>query len=410
MRKIVMLCVMCLCGGIAMGQLPEVIEKSAEALVEGAVKDVVIQIPLIVPSAVEITGVAVNAETSFAKASKAVASLTATQRTLLGVSGISVVSVPEAFGHPLEGVSAVDAARLTLALAEQENQDVVRRVDWLKEDILHAKQYADHVRAQISDAIKPMQGEPLAKWTADQLPASEDIDFLCIGEDNAWMLEGLDVMDNLLTEMRAKYPERDIVMLTSFLPNQTVLFPGNEALVPRDYHNQVWNSALRNNITVVGADVSATMRTGYTNLQTGESESGEISSAQTATGQHMQRTQFFSLMNRIRMANTTHQEILFVLYGRPVNMLYNGFESVSARLEQQYQRVKVIHIAPNSGVDAVGMSTDLTTSMEKILPDNLAKPLSQQRAMAWQPLPRGGLRNLMQQLSGSDIRIKVYRQ
>ncbi|MCQ2411086.1 MAG: hypothetical protein MJ053_06460 [Elusimicrobiaceae bacterium] len=434
MKRVLVMCVMCLCSVFAMGQTGE-IEKAVKEAVTKALTKVVTQqattqsvmtgmgrvrlnIPLVVPSGVQITGTATEVTSTYLKARKAAERLTPTQRTLLGVRGFFsfVRPNPEAFGWSLGDASCGEVATVKCVWEQQEDAEIARRVDWLKKSIRNAQQYSSYVEAQMSNASKPMDGEPLAKWTVSQLPKSEELDSLCIGEENAFMLKGPTFMDNLLTEIRAKYPEREIVLLTSFLPNQTVLFPGDEALISEDYRNQIWNSALRNNITVVGADVSTTMQTStmnieYDDLQTGEVVSGVVSTNETATGQQMQHEHFFRLMDEIKGQNlemAANQEILFVLYGRPVNMLYNGFASVPARLDQQHQRVKVIHIAPASGVDVAGMPTDITTSMEKILPDNLAKLLSQQRAMAWQPLP-GRLRYLMHKFSGSDIRLKVNR-
>ncbi|MCQ2411084.1 MAG: hypothetical protein MJ053_06450, partial [Elusimicrobiaceae bacterium] len=345
MKKVLTLGVMFVCSVFAMGQGQEIeraVIKTSMRAAENASK-VTLNIPLVVPSGVEITGTADKVTSTYLKARKAAERLTPTQRTLLGVRGFFsfVRPNPEAFGWSLGDASCGEVATVKCVWEQQEDAEIARRVDWLKKSIRNAQQYSSYVEAQMSNASKPMDGEPLAKWTVSQLPESKELDFLCIGEENAFMSEGLSVMDNLLTEMRAKYPERDIVMVTSFLPNQTVLFPGNEELVPRDYHNQVWQSALRNNITVVGADVSTMMQNvGYTDLQTGEAELGEVSTAQTAMGQQMQRGYFFNLINEINRANqdrmlATNQEILFVLYGRPVNMLYNGFESVASRLDQQ---------------------------------------------------------------------------
>lgn len=413
MKKLLMVCIMSLSAAVALAQAPaKVAKQGAGALVKGVspAGKIAIEIPLIemrVQDAVEsVLAQSALAGEKIVQASAAMKHLTADQQTVLNVRGLAASFDPVAFNYSVEGLSETQVQQLKDAMLAQENELIATRATILGRTIPQMVQYAPYIKEEIAKAFHPAVGEDTASWIAGQLP--QDLEFLCIGEENAFMLEGLNTMDNLLTNIRAKFPEREIVLLTSFVPNRTVFFPGN-TIPTNDYHHQVWESALNNNITVTGVDVSVTMpQTGYLHPQSQKPiEITESSTGQTAMGQELQRKQFMRAINEIKSVNHgKHFNTLYILYGRPVNMLYDGFASVAENLRKSLARVKVLHLAPTTGIDAAGKSTLFTTDFERILPPGVAFQLASpgNKNIAWGP------RSSMPVVSGADIISKQARR
>ncbi len=417
MKKLLVSCMVCLCAGAAMAQVPvKVAETGVEALAAGAstAGKLGVQIPLI--SRAAITSWVSQADTpqqvreAFLEATRAMSGLTEEQKALMGVNGAAVYFKPDnAFGKFNLRYSAEVSERMNYLLLK-ENQQIIERAAQLRQDVALAQENAQLVRQAMTSAIRPTEGESLAHWAVGELP--ENLWYLCIGEEMAFMSEGLNTMDNLLTEIRAKFPGKKIVLVTSFLPPQ-VLSPGQEVSIPRDYHRQVWESALRNNITVVGADISEPLpQVSYVNPRTGEIETATIPSETTALGQDLQRNHLVDQAQKIW--EEYGHNVLVVFYGRPVHMLYHGFSSVSDKLLDNLGHsllsdpgsVRVIHLAPASSLGDKGTLTSLTTQFEKILPGALGMQLAEEPVLAW-PQNNGVQSLMMQQLSGTDIRLKL---
>lgn len=413
MKKLLAICMVYLCAGVAMGQVPEVIDGAGKAMT-GATKGVSqlgkLNIPLVERALVQVVeSAAPLAGEAMTETYVAMGKLTSDQQALLGVPGVAAQLDLAALGLPAERIA--ENPQLLRAVLTEENQKIAVRASLLQVDMSWAYQHAPTIEQALARALKPAEGESLAHFAASQLP--ERIEYVCIAEEDAFMLEGLDTMDKLLTEIRAKFPEREIVVVTSFLPNQKILFPGNEEFIPRDYHMQVWNSALRNQMTVIGADISQPMEGAGFMKVTGADvkvEVADVSTAQTAMGQEAQRKHFMRLINDVNGANHFGlKSPLYILYGRPVNMLYGGFASVADDLAKSVpasaEKMEVIHLAPTTGVDAAGNPTGKTTKFEGILPPGLGMRVSKVRAMAWGPQSR-----VPQLLSGTDVRLKVERR
>ena len=244
MKKLLLVCVMSLSASVALAQVPaKVVKQGAEALVKGVspAGKMAIEIPLIearVQEAVEgVLAQSAYAGEKMVQASTTLKHLTADQQTALNVRGLAASFDPAAFNYATEGLSETQAQQLKEGMLAKENELIAIRATILERTIPQMVQYAPYIKGEIAKASHPAVGENTASWIAGQLP--QDLEFLCIGEENAFMLEGLNTMDNLLTEIRAKFPEREIVLLTSFVPNQTVFFPGNTILT-NDYHHQVF--------------------------------------------------------------------------------------------------------------------------------------------------------------------------
>ena len=416
MKKLLVSCIVCLCAGVAMGQgsVSSVIKgtQGVAEITQGVGQLGKVTVPLVERKMAAVAlGQSQVAGYAMTEAYAAMRKLTPTQHSLLGVHGVAAELDPAVLGVSTEQM-AQNSEQMLRAVLVEENSLIVTLAKLLEADMSLAYQYVPTIEEDLARALKPAEGESLAHFAASQLP--EEIEYLCIGEENAFMLEGLDTMDKLLTEIRAKFPEREVVVVTSFLPNQKILFPGNENFIPtNDYHTQVWNSALRNQMTVVGADISQRMEGAGFMKVVGDDiqmESVTISTAQTATGQEAQRKHFMRLLNDINRANHSRIENpLYVLYGRPVNMLYGGFASVADDLAKSFlaseSKMKVIHLAPTTGVDAAGHLTGRTTKFEEILPPGLGMRVSKVRAMAWAPKSQ-----FSQLLSGTDIFLNMERR
>ncbi|MBR4682409.1 MAG: hypothetical protein IKP06_03805 [Elusimicrobiaceae bacterium] len=412
MKKLLVSCMMCLCAGAAMAQVPvKAAETGVEALAAGAstAGKLGIQIPLVEMRIQQVTAAVLaksaQAGKNMVQAAAVLKHLTPEQQMALNVRGLAASFDPLAFNYSLEGLSQEQIEKLKESLLAQENELIATRATILERQLPLLSQYAPYMKEEIAKAFHPAVGENTGSWIAGQLP--QNLEFLCIAEENAFMLEGLTTMDNLLTAIRAKFPEREIVLLTSFVPNQTVFFPGNS--VPRnDYHYQVWQSALNNNMTVAGVDISVKMpQTGYLHPQSETPiEITESSTGQTAMGQEEQRKQFVRAINDIKAVQKNGIKPLFILYGRPVNMLYSGFASVADDLVHSFGKVKVLHLAPTTGVDAAGQSTLRTTDFERILPPGAAFQLTSpaNKNIAWGP------NSSMPVASGADIISKQDRR
>ncbi len=117
-----------------------------------------------------------------------------------------------------------------------------------------------------SNTLSPSSEQTPAQWLAQQVPSSTNV--LCVGQGFYHNPSVIDSFSDFLTELRKQMPEREIIMLSSYLPAGSVWREGLNPQITlrqdfnphhtkgtyRSGYEPLWNNAVANDIIVVGME------------------------------------------------------------------------------------------------------------------------------------------------------------
>ena len=161
MKKLLVSCMVCLCAGVAMAQLPvKGAQTGMEAFAKGAgaMGKTSVQIPLIEMRVQQATEVllaqSAQAGKQMVEASAALKHLTADQQIALNVHGLAASFDPTAFNYSLEGLSQAQIDQLKEAMLAKENELIATRATILERQIPLMSQYAPYMEEEIGKAFR----------------------------------------------------------------------------------------------------------------------------------------------------------------------------------------------------------------------------------------------------------------
>lgn len=131
----------------------------------------------------------------------------------------------------------------------------------------HVPEILNRVKAT---AVSPTATETSAEWLAKQIPASTDV--LCVGMGFYHNPSTIDGFSDFLTALRQQMPEREIILLSSYLEDGVVWTTKLDASITesryyRKGYEPLWQNAYYHDISIIGMKRSDIFRQFTGNMQ-----------------------------------------------------------------------------------------------------------------------------------------------
>ena len=293
--------------------------------------------------------------------------------------------------HPI--LQSIYPARLALS-AEQVPahfiyQHNLRLRHWLP--ILNARQealssYKNELEKYRVEVSHPRDAD--MRWLADRV--TDETKYLLLGERHGFP-EITNSIATFILSLRLKYPDREIFLLTEFLPENKHWAPsGPEDLF--DNKQPVWSAAKTMDIPIIGLEPQYVMDLPDVTLQCTDCFGGSREQAAWATieGIRLRNERWLRVIHNFRKQ---HPDALFVIYGGGGHMRYSEPYSLGSYLASDHTQVVAIY--PMTSIGGWG---EISTIVDEF--DSLTEGIFPQRVLWWNN-PAAA------KIAGFDIRIKV---
>ena len=244
------------------------------------------------------------------------------------------------------------AKNIALYAVAQENHLVAQEMKRLEEQVW--KQIWDNMdRLEQAAANTPQVADPL-RFVVENLPSS--VNTLFVGEVHRFP-EIQEAMHRLLTLLREQQPDRQIILLTEFLPKDFVWegnipanFKGFSDYAVAGFFNknklELWKYARELNIPSVGLEpiqscLSAELHPLFL-LDNRFTKREKISLNESLSGMKYRNKNFVGVLQSVR---EKFPDALFVVYTGSAHVEYNAFDSVSSHFKPE--KTFVLDIFPS---------------------------------------------------------------
>lgn len=234
--------------------------------------------------------------------------------------------------------------------------------------------------------------DPLT-WLAQAIPAATD--YLFLGEYHTFSEIQISI-SRLLSLIRERNPNREIFVFTEFLPDSTKymsseeFFPSLNPLSSFTSYHPIWQTALQNNMPVIGLEESYVRNSYATVKEAANTESEDNTLWSTLEGMRLRNKHWAQIIEKYRKK---HPNALFVIYTGAGHCFYNYFFPLSKMFPGENSFV--VELAPQKE-EAPAFPTARTGLLE-ILQDKVAFA---QPVLKWKDPS-------LKELSGFDAHIKI---
>ena len=203
------------------------------------------------------------------------------------------------------------------------------------------------IMEQLQTTVRvPQAGENPARWLAGQVPA--DTRVLAIGQGFYFNPAVVDATEEFLVALRQQMPQRDIIVLTSFLEDGTEWSPQLESSITTDNYlyrkgyEPLWQSAHAQQIQVIGMEKSDIFRK-FTGSLEGTDSNGVPSDAfwEYTLEAAAMRAQLFE--KNVKKYQQLYPDALIVLYVEQAQASFNfPFSAVNKLPEEGLYAVGIV--------------------------------------------------------------------
>ncbi|MBP5616688.1 MAG: hypothetical protein J6X06_02705 [Elusimicrobiaceae bacterium] len=188
------------------------------------------------------------------------------------------------------------------------------------------------------------------EWMSQQIP--EQTSMLFIGEEHGYY-EIRKQVSELLTLLRKKYPNREIMLFTEFLTED---FQWSEHAVdpydPRNLYVPIWQNALKNNIPVIGLEPLFVLENrGEVTIKAPNGKTRDINQWIQREGIRLRNERWKQTLQRYR---AQHPDALFVVYSGTGHSLYYYPFSLSQQFPAEHVFVTALYPDKHSTIQSNG--------------------------------------------------------
>lgn len=230
-------------------------------------------------------------------------------------------------------------------------------------------------------------------WLSQVIPA--DTDYLFLGEYHTFS-EIQNSVEQLLTLLRIKNPQREIFVFTEFLPDTAVYTSAQEYKPSLNIfssftsYSPIWQTALQNNMPVIGLEESY-VRNSYATVKEAANTGSEDNTLwSTLEGMRLRNKHWADIIKKYRKQ---HPHALFIVYSGAGHCFYNYFFPLSKMFPGENSFV--VELAPQK--EEVPAFPTARTGLLEILQDKVAFA---QPVLKWKDPS-------LKELSGFDAHIKI---
>ena len=245
--------------------------------------------------------------------------------------------------------------------------------------------YRDELEKHRVEVSHPRDAD--MRWLADRV--TDKTKYLLLGERHGFP-EVTNSVATFILAMRLKYPNREIFLLTEFLPENEHWTP-SAAEDLSDDKRPVWSAAQTMAIPVIGLEPEYVTGLHDATLECTDCDGGSIEQAAWATleGIRLRNDRWLRVIHNFRKK---HPDALFIIYGGGGHMRYSEPYSLGARLASEHTQVVTIY--PMTHMEW-GVSTTIVDGFDWVTEGKFP-----QRVLWWDN-PAAA------KIAGFDIRIKV---
>lgn len=245
------------------------------------------------------------------------------------------------------------------------------------------------------------QPEDPLQWLSDQIPTG--LDQLFIGETHGHK-EIRETVRQLLGTIRQKYPQRQIILFTEFIPQEiTWENAASTDRIPKYLQEYVplWEQAVQNDIRVIGLEPQLVVQDKCTcSYMNSSGKQGNMSIWATLEGVRLRNERWMQMLTAYR---TQYPDALFVIYTGADHSLYNRPFALTANYPKEttfvtalYPDKKVTYVSSGRWNAAVITAAPYSGPLEKIS-DQADFP---QPVLKWSSAQ-------LSQIAGYDVRVKI---
>ncbi len=256
-------------------------------------------------------------------------------------------------------------------LSTQENKHYVEEVERLHKTLWPQLDDALPRMERLASSLKQPK-DPLRFVTHRITPS---INYLLVGDIHGFP-ETKQALSSLLTRLRKKYPNKEIVMLTEFLPQGFVWqgqvplnYDRNASYVPgfeKNGYISLWDEALKQNIPTVGMEsvtTCASSRENYFNLADINAIGQRLPIFASAIGVKYRNEQFMEIIRFLRDKNP---DALFVIYAGSGHLTYNAPFSLAEELKKEETFTLIISPSPQKMEEVLNISPQQSSALHPL--------------------------------------------
>ena len=269
--------------------------------------------------------------------------------------------------------------QVKLYFIARNNRQVLREIRRMPTFRARLQKALPVLKKQASQLRQPTEQ---VSWLLENIPVQTKQ--LFIGEKHEEPLI-LSTISKLIVQLKQKYPNREIILFTEFLPSSfkripTTPHPADPYFPMLDPYDLVWETALRNNIPVIGLE-NPEIFLDFSKTKDILTDA-EVDLWATLEGGRIRNEYWIQILKKYR---EQHPDALFIIYTGAWHCYYNQFFSLPHAFEQETSWV--VELLP----DSKGMRLLESLTNEAVF----SKP-----ALKWDSRELGNI-------TGFDISLKV---